>query len=156
MSEPKDWWNTGWVWFWLFIIWPIGVYGLFLRTKPENRKWWGVGLGVIAIIAIIDPASRTHTKQNHTTYVNKTKNAFTICRESYSTGMVDNCKVSSPDLAVIMYLHSPYTVEAKAACAGTVYAARNADLNLSGWKMRVFGAERENHLTTCYFDKVNL
>tara|TARA_Y100001958_G_C21064578_1_gene426278 strand:- start:47 stop:772 length:726 start_codon:yes stop_codon:yes gene_type:complete len=32
-KKAGAWYNTGWVWFWLLFIWPVGVYGLIMRYK---------------------------------------------------------------------------------------------------------------------------
>ena len=33
--QSGKWYNTGWVWFWLILIWPVGLIGLLLRLKNK-------------------------------------------------------------------------------------------------------------------------
>jgi hypothetical protein len=35
-SSDKVWYNSRWVWFWLIIIWPVGLYGLFKRYQRKK------------------------------------------------------------------------------------------------------------------------
>lgn len=36
-KNPNAWYNTGWVWFWLLIFWPVGVYGLIKRSSEKKK-----------------------------------------------------------------------------------------------------------------------
>lgn len=44
----KKWYKRGWVWFWLIVFWPIGIYGLYKRVRVEKRKWY-----IFAVIFIV-------------------------------------------------------------------------------------------------------
>lgn len=30
-ARAREWYQTGWVWFWLILVWPVGLYGLIKR-----------------------------------------------------------------------------------------------------------------------------
>ena len=32
-KKSESWYNTSWVWVWLFLVWPVGVYGLIKRNS---------------------------------------------------------------------------------------------------------------------------
>tara|TARA_A100001391_G_scaffold72416_1_gene46288 strand:+ start:2224 stop:2922 length:699 start_codon:yes stop_codon:yes gene_type:complete len=51
-QRRRPWHKTGWVWFWLILVWPVGVYGLIQRARPENRKWWCAGC-LISILLVL-------------------------------------------------------------------------------------------------------
>ena len=34
-KKSSKWYNTGWVWFWLIFVWPVGVIGLILRIAKK-------------------------------------------------------------------------------------------------------------------------
>lgn len=33
--QSSSWYNTGWLWFWLIIFWPVFIYGLIMRIKNK-------------------------------------------------------------------------------------------------------------------------
>ena len=35
-SSDKVWYNSRWVWFWLIIFWPVGLYGLIKRFQRKK------------------------------------------------------------------------------------------------------------------------
>jgi hypothetical protein len=52
-SKGAIWYQTKWVWVWLILFWPIGLYGLSKRVKPEDKmKLWG-GIAALFVIIII-------------------------------------------------------------------------------------------------------
>ncbi|WP_414433282.1 zinc-ribbon domain-containing protein [Alcanivorax sp. IL2] len=66
VQESPRWYETGWLWFWLIIFYPVGIYGLVKRyIVPKAQKWIWIGLGVFLVIAAINnksnPSSRPST-----------------------------------------------------------------------------------------------
>lgn len=46
--DDREWWEKGWVWFWLIVCWPIGYYGLYKRY-PKTM----IRLGVVIIALFV-------------------------------------------------------------------------------------------------------
>ena len=38
ISNDSDWFNSGWVWFWMFFFFPIGIIGLIKRRRHKKNK----------------------------------------------------------------------------------------------------------------------
>lgn len=57
--EPSRWYQTGWVWFWLLVFWPAGVYGLIQRAPQRQRPWWITGVIVVFIFVMITDTAST-------------------------------------------------------------------------------------------------
>lgn len=60
ISQP--WYRTGWVWFWLILFWPIGLYGLIKRADPKHQKWWWIGFTVLFIVAVLNKKPNNTTR----------------------------------------------------------------------------------------------
>ena len=46
--DDREWWEKGWVWFWLIVCWPIGYYGLYKRY-PKTM----IRLGIVIIVLFV-------------------------------------------------------------------------------------------------------
>jgi len=46
--DNREWWEKGWVWFWLIVCWPIGYYGLYKRY-PKTM----IRLGIVIIVLYV-------------------------------------------------------------------------------------------------------
>ncbi|WP_020414609.1 zinc ribbon domain-containing protein [Microbulbifer variabilis] len=54
-KSKQAWYQTGWAWFWLIIFWPVGIYGLVKRAKPQHQKWWWAGIAAFLLAIILTP-----------------------------------------------------------------------------------------------------
>lgn len=60
-DSKKEWHQTNWVWVWLILFWPVGVYGLIKRAEPEHRKfWWGGFIVVFLLILEINAPTTSY------------------------------------------------------------------------------------------------
>lgn len=69
-TPNKLWYETGWVWFWLILVWPVGIFGLIKRAKPQHQKWWWGGIAVLFLIALFDEQSNDN-KVNKGTFTDQ-------------------------------------------------------------------------------------
>ena len=46
--DNSEWWEKGWVWFWLIVFWPIGYYGLYKRYPKTMTR-----LGILIIVLFV-------------------------------------------------------------------------------------------------------
>lgn len=57
--DKKNWFNTGWAWFWLIVFWPVGLYAFYKRIPPKKQVWWLGGIAIILVAAYIDTQKKT-------------------------------------------------------------------------------------------------
>lgn len=50
----KEWYETGWAWFWLIVVWPVGLYAFIKRAELESQKYWWIAVGVLLLIMFFD------------------------------------------------------------------------------------------------------
>jgi hypothetical protein len=81
VPKPKDegWYYTKWVWVWLILFWPIGLYGLSKRVKPEDKmKLWG-GIAALFVIIIIFDGGKSNNSGSGKNYAKE--NLYASCLE---------------------------------------------------------------------------
>lgn len=78
-SKNAIWYHTKWVWFWLILIWPVGLYGLIKRAEPEDqKKWWG-GIAALFIMSLIFGDGKSNNSGSAKNYAKD--NLFDSCYE---------------------------------------------------------------------------
>lgn len=72
-DQEIEWFNTGWLWFWLFVFWPVFVWGLFLKLDEDRRVDWGkkaaiIFVGFLVISFALDNVGPEKTKSSQSGY----------------------------------------------------------------------------------------
>jgi len=137
-GDGRPWYESGWVWFWLVLIWPVGVYGLIQRAEPEKRKWWYSGIALVLTLAMFDPDASTDGSPS-IRRGNDVENAYIICGAAEETGMLSQeCNVSGFNSTVDLYIDTN-SREAMKICRGIRDGARSEGLKFGNdWTIRIF------------------
>ncbi|TBW46402.1 hypothetical protein EZI54_23230 [Marinobacter halodurans] len=109
VQTKREWYQTGWLWVWLIVFWPVGLYGLWKRVDPKNRKWVAIGgaaFVVIGLIGVEDGSSLSSSKGSYSgtgSYLQKdsvvcfTERAFEKQSTLIASGgknLISGCKVT--------------------------------------------------------------
>ncbi len=71
-----EWYHTGWVWGWVFLFWPVAVYGFWMRGG-ESRGWVAASIGFLFLAVIFgDSSEKTATSLSE-------KHAITTCHDAW-------------------------------------------------------------------------
>lgn len=138
-GNRRPWYESGWVWFWLVLIWPVGVYGLIQRAEPENRKWWYSGIALVLILAIFDPDAASTDGSPSIERGDDVENAYIICSAAEETGLLSQeCNVSGFNSTIDLYIHTN-SREAMKICRGIRDGARSEGMKFGNdWTIRIF------------------
>lgn len=138
-ENRRPWYESGWVWFWLILLWPVGVYGLIQRAKPENRKWWYSGVALVFILAVLDPDAGNTGGSSSVEQGDDVGNAYLICNAAEATGMLSQeCDVSGFNSTVDLYIDTN-SREAVKICRGIRDGARAEGMKFrNNWTIRIF------------------
>mgnify|MGYP001413274865 CR=1 FL=1 len=147
-SNPgaKRWYQTGWVWVWLIVVWPIGAYGLIQRAKPEHRKWWYTGVAILFALAVFGEEGGQPGSASSNAGGDDVGNAYRICAAADSTGLLSQeCEVSAFDSAIDLYIATSAT-EARKICRGIRASSRSEGVRFKNdWKIRIYSPFSSGH-----------
>lgn len=145
-SKNKKWYETKWVFFWLIMFFPVGIFGLIKRAKPVIQKVFFVSFSILFLIVLLDDSSNNNFSVNKSSALTGKyyiKKGSLFCEKEYQFDeqikliaqnvmkFYKGCYSSAVDIEVIIIKHGLTVKSVKGVNSGKVYWVASESIKIN-------------------------